>query len=227
MTRCPDYAGRPGRSPRADPDRRILAHQRMRRANSARHREICTTHSHPLASAGGGPAIQSRAKTGRSGARTLAAVLFQFRNEIILLPRAAVRLRYEAACLCDEIAKPLGEFQALCQLYPPVLLPEQFVLYVLIVRLKSALAAFSRLRITVADPVRWLLKHSTRRPFGTVVNQQTNEPGAGLFPVFKTRQYGRSVAVRSAACPRSRRPRPRPRRRPAALPAAGCVRSRP
>src|SRR5215467_2536091 len=37
MTRCPDYAGRPGRSPRADPDRRVLAHQRMRRANSARH----------------------------------------------------------------------------------------------------------------------------------------------------------------------------------------------
>src|SRR5215813_3273129 len=37
MTRCPDYAGRPGRSLRADPDRRILAHQRMRRANSARH----------------------------------------------------------------------------------------------------------------------------------------------------------------------------------------------
>src|SRR5262249_11440731 len=136
----------------------------------------------------------------------VSARTFSVSCESIFSPRAAVRLRYaavrlryEALCLCDEIGKPLGEFQALCQLYPPVLLPEEFVLYVLIVRLNRALAAFSRLRITVADPVRWLLKHSTRRPFWYGGRPTANEAGPDLFPEFKNRQCGRSVAVRSAA----------------------------
>jgi len=72
---------------------------------------------------GEGPAIQSRAATAQWRSH-VSARTFSVSSESIFFPQTAVRLRDEALCLCDEIDKPLGEFQALCQLYPPVLLPE-------------------------------------------------------------------------------------------------------